>query len=591
MTTIAEPDSVRQVVFSLMTAEEIRARAACEVTSVELFSGGNPVEGGLYDTRMGVTEFGRRCATCHHDNKSCTGHPGVIELAVPVFNTLCMDYTKKVLRCVCLECARVCLPDTFSSRASSPADILHKASETSSSGKGRVCPHCGAARADKLLWSKSTLSTLSYQVRGESRDLTTTEAYDILCRMTDADCSRIGLVPQTTRPEALMFKALPVTPVAVRPPHRSGSQRRDDDITIQLSSIIKRNRKVRAKLDAGSDASELDALVKELQVDVMQLIDNPSYGVHQMRMRTTNRPLRSIASRLKGKEGRVRNNLLGKRVDFSARTVITAEPNISVDEVGIPVRIAMTLTFPEVVHAGNFERLKRAVANGPRVYPGARILRQGGALILLERAERRVLIDLRIGDVVERHMIDGDHVLFNRQPSLHRMSMMCHRVRIMPHDTFRLNVLVTEPYNAGAFSGPVGFHSFLAANLRSLRRLCRLCCLCCLFSTHPNARKRSQTSTETRRTFTSLSRRARRWRSADSRPFGLRSYPPATTGPSSESCRTSLWERTCSLRTAPESPSTRPRTFARGALRGCPRRRSRDASSSRRSFPARSTAR
>jgi DNA-directed RNA polymerase beta' subunit/intein/homing endonuclease len=445
-----EDDGVRRVVFSVMSADEIRARAACEVTSVDLFSGGNPVEGGLYDTRMGVVEYGQRCATCHHNNKQCPGHPGYIELAVPVFNSLFVEYTTKILRCVCFTCTRACLPESYSPLSCPGEAALTHAMDQAARVKDK-CALCGAARPAGVTWNKQSLSTFTYLVRSEDnaqKELTSQQAYDILCRIPDRECRLLGLVPARTRPEALMFKALPVRPVAVRPPHRSGSQRRDDDITHKLSDVVKNNRRVRAKLDANADPADIVSQVDLLQLDVMQLIENSGSGGAQARMKATNRQLKSIASRLKGKEGRVRNNLMGKRVDFSARSVISAEPNISVDEVGVPVRIAMTLTFPEIVHAGNIERLRRMVSNGPQVYPGARMFRRDGITFSLERPEPRVRTELRVGDVVERHLVDGDVVLFNRQPSLHRMSMMCHRVRVMPHDTLRLNVLVTEAYNA-----------------------------------------------------------------------------------------------------------------------------------------------
>ena len=141
---------------------------------------------------------------------------------------------------------------------------------------------------------------------------------------------------------------------------------------------------------------------------------------------------------------------MGKRVDFSARSVITPDPNISIDELGVPVRIAMNLTFPEVVNARSIERLQRAVDNGPDVYPGAKYVRKvaEGRTVRLMRDTPRNSVVLEDGDVVDRHLLDGDPVLFNRQPSLHKMSMMAHRVHVMQYDTFRLNPCVTPCYNA-----------------------------------------------------------------------------------------------------------------------------------------------
>jgi DNA-directed RNA polymerase II subunit RPB1 len=151
-------------------------------------------------------------------------------------------------------------------------------------------------------------------------------------------------------------------------------------------------------------------------------MDNDLPGQPQA-LQKSGRPVKSIRARLKGKEGRLRGNLMGKRVDFSARTVITGDPNIALDEVGVPHSIARNLTYPERVTPYNVEYLRQLVANGPDLYPGARyILRDNGDRIDL-RYNKSGTIALQYGWIVERHLKDGDLVLFNRQPSLHKMSM------------------------------------------------------------------------------------------------------------------------------------------------------------------------
>jgi DNA-directed RNA polymerase II subunit RPB1 len=152
---------------------------------------------------------------------------------------------------------------------------------------------------------------------------------------------------------------------------------------------------------------------------------------------------------LVGKHGRVRGNLMGKRVDFSGRSVITPDPNLSATELGVPIKMAKNLTKPVVVNARNINYLEKLVRNGPDVHPGAKILeKKNGYTISLRNIDRNS-ITLELGDIVHRHMMDGDCILFNRQPTLHRMSMMGHIVRIMPvGETFRMNVACTKPYNA-----------------------------------------------------------------------------------------------------------------------------------------------
>ena len=177
------------------------------------------------------------------------------------------------------------------------------------------------------------------------------------------------------------------------------------------------------------------------------MIDNthPSIPTAQQK---TGRPIRSLTERLKSKEGRIRGNLMGKRVDYSARSVITPDPNISIDELGVPLKIAMNMTYPEIVTKFNIEDMTQLVRNGPDVYPGAKHIKQVGQPTKRRKNLDRASIVLREGDVVERHIRNGDYVLFNRQPSLHKLSMQSFRVRVMPYQTFRLNVLTTPAFNA-----------------------------------------------------------------------------------------------------------------------------------------------
>ncbi|MDA4133382.1 MAG: DNA-directed RNA polymerase subunit A', partial [Thaumarchaeota archaeon] len=176
-------------------------------------------------------------------------------------------------------------------------------------------------------------------------------------------------------------------------------------------------------------------------------------------LQKSGRPVKAIRARLKGKEGRLRGNLMGKRVDFSARTVITGDANLSLHEVGVPRSIARTLTYPETVTPYNIGRLHQLVQNGPNEHPGAKyVIRSDGTRIDLRHHKRAGQISLEYGWKVERHLIDGDYIIFNRQPSLHKESMMGHRVRVMPYSTFRLNLSVTSPYNADFDGDEMNLH-------------------------------------------------------------------------------------------------------------------------------------
>jgi DNA-directed RNA polymerase II subunit RPB1 len=234
---------------------------------------------------------------------------------------------------------------------------------------------------------------------------------------------------------------LAVPPPAVRPSIKmDGQQRSEDDISHILVNIIKANKTLQEKIQDNANSNIIDDWHTVLQYYIATQVDNKIPGVASVAQRS-GRPLKSIKERLNGKGGRVRGNLMGKRVDFSARSVITPDPNLSIRELGIPLKVAKNITKPVTVNAMNKNFLLKLVKNGPDEYPGAKILeKKNGDQITLRYADREN-IQLESGDIVHRHMMNGDGILFNRQPTLHRMSMMCHIAVIMyKGDTFRMNV-------------------------------------------------------------------------------------------------------------------------------------------------------
>ena len=260
------------------------------------------------------------------------------------------------------------------------------------------------------------------------------------------------------RPEWAICSALPVPPPSIRPSvKQGGSQRMDDDLTHKLCDIIKCNNILKEKISQNARKEMIDDWTKVLQYHVATMVDNEipnlAPSVHR-----SGRSLKSIRQRLKGKEGRIRNNLMGKRVDFSARSVITPDPNIELDELGVPYDIAKNLTYPEKVNKYNINMLKRLLENGYNNYPGVKSIIKTDETKISVTENNILNIELEYGDIVNRNLIDGDYVLFNRQPSLHKMSMMAHRVKVMPGNTFRLNVSVTPPYNADFDGDEMNMH-------------------------------------------------------------------------------------------------------------------------------------
>lgn len=296
----------------------------------------------------------------------------------------------------------------------------------------------------------------------EKRLITPQMALNVFRNITPEDMAKMGLNADYARPEWMILTVLPVPPPAVRPSvsvdGTSTGMRSEDDLTYKLSDIIRANSNVRRCEQEGSPQHVIADFEALLQFHVATYMDNDSAG-YPKALQKSGRPIKSIRARLKSKEGRLRGNLMGKRVDFSARTVITGDPNLSLDEVGVPRSTARILTFPETVNAFNIDRLQQLVRNGPNLHPGAKyVIRDTGERIDLRHNKRNGEIQLQYGYKVERHIVDGDLVIFNRQPSLHKESMMGHRVRVMPYSTFRLNLSVTSPYNADFDGDEMNLH-------------------------------------------------------------------------------------------------------------------------------------
>lgn len=274
----------------------------------------------------------------------------------------------------------------------------------------------------------------------------------ILKRLNDRDMTLLGFHPQYSRPEWMIWTKMVVPPPSVRPSIKFGTGNRgEDDLTIQLCTIINWNKELHKLIKSPNiNLGSINATTNLLQWHITAFIDNKQTNINTVTQRT-GRPLKTLFERIRGKAGRIRTNLLGKRVDHSARTVASSDPYISIDEIGIPYKIAMNLTFPETVNRYNHARLLKSVQNGNSKYPGAKYIKKKNGVPFAIH-ENFDTIDVEEGDIVFRHLIDGDPVIVNRQPTLHRMSMMTHKVRVLKYNTFRISVNVTKSY-AGDFDG------------------------------------------------------------------------------------------------------------------------------------------
>ncbi|MGB5911448.1 MAG: DNA-directed RNA polymerase subunit A', partial [Promethearchaeia archaeon] len=323
----------------------------------------------------------------------------------------------------------------------------------------KVCPYCGAKKK-KIIIEKPTTFYEEEEAKG-SRRITPIEILERLKKMNDNDLRILGISPENARLEWVIFTVLPIPPVCARPSITLDSGiRSEDDLTHKLVDVIRINQRLRENIDAGAPHLIVEDLWELLQYHITTYFDNQVSGIPPARHRS-GRALRTLTQRLKGKEGRFRSNLSGKRVDFSARSVISPNPYISINEVGVPQDVAKILTIPTNVNDWNIEEMKQLVLHGPHIHPGANyIIRNDRRRIDLRYVKNRKMIAdlLAPGYTVERHLNRGDLVLFNRQPSLHRMSIMAHEVKIMDGKTFRLNLTVCPPYNADFDGDEMNLH-------------------------------------------------------------------------------------------------------------------------------------
>ncbi|KAI9347609.1 DNA-directed RNA polymerase II largest subunit [Obelidium mucronatum] len=482
---------VAWVQFGLLSPQETVAMSVAKIERPETKENDKVVPSGVLDARMGTVDRNFKCQTCNENMTDCPGHFAHIELAKPVFHPGYFTMIKKILECICVNCGKlkVDLSNDRLKKAQRMSNRKYKFLEVWNICKAKnTCdldeaanPHeqdpskkakhnhggCGfkqpVFRKDGLKFNMTTRASKDEDgqtTEASTKPLNGEAVRKIFEMISDEDCRLMGLSPEWARPEWMIISVMPVAPMPVRPSVTvPGSPSAEDDLTFALTNIIKANINLATHEREGSPAHVIAELEQLLQFNVATLMNNDLNGMPQATQRRSGRALKSIRARLKGKEGRLRGNLMGKRVDFSARTVITGDPNLFIDQVGVPRSIARNLTFPETVTPFNIDRLMACVQNGPTEHPGAKyVIRDNGDRIDLRYSKRGGDIQLQYGYKVERHLVDDDLIIFNRQPSLHKMSMMGHRVKVMPYSTFRLNLSVTTPYNADFDGDEMNMH-------------------------------------------------------------------------------------------------------------------------------------
>lgn len=462
---------ISQINFGLLSPENIRKMSVTKIVTPDTYDeDGYPIEAGLMDPRLGVIDPGLRCRSCGSKGGDCQGHFGHINLARPVIHVGFADTIHKILRSTCSSCGRVLLTESeiidykekIGTKLQNEESITAIIKEIYTVARRDKCPHCDEEKEEIKIDKPVSIVEGNYK-------LTSSEVRERLEKINEDDYLLIGINPEVAKPEWMVLTVLPVPPVTVRPSITlETGERSEDDLTHKLVDILRINQRLKENMEAGAPQLIVEDLWELLQYHVTTYFDNEASGVPPARHRS-GRPLKTLAQRLKGKEGRFRSNLSGKRVNFSARTVISPDPNISINEVGVPEMIAKEVTVPVYVTDWNIEDMREHIENGPKIHPGANyVIRPDERKIrVYEETKDSILEKLEPGYIVERHLMDGDIVLFNRQPSLHRMSMMAHEVKVLPYKTFRLNLCVCPPYNADFDGDEMNMHVFQTEESRA----------------------------------------------------------------------------------------------------------------------------
>jgi DNA-directed RNA polymerase II subunit RPB1 len=469
---------VTAVEFGLFSPDEISRLAVCRITEPTMYVQNLPASWGPVDHRLGTVDRRLACGTCKRSVHDCPGHFGVIQLGHPVYHVGYIDLVLKILKCVCYYCSALLVTEAGVEqlRRVAARDRKKRLSLAMALAKTRrTCPSCGGCNptyAKHGLTIRTDFSKVKFEDPAEAaycaRPFSSSDARIILQCLTDADATLLGLNPTSTRPELFLISSLAVCPPIVRPSvviSEGSKARGQDDLTSKLCDIVKASTALKAVLAREANAIPTVGLsvaaqqaVTDVTFHVATLMCNEIRGERHSYQRS-GLPSKSITSRLKGKEGRIRGSLMGKRVDFSARSVISPDPEMDVDQVGVPERVAIVLTVPERVTDRNIDSLRARVRIGPGRLTGAHGVQRNGSTVLLEYADlEREVTSLKVGEVVERPLQDGDVVLFNRQPSLHKGSFMAFRVKVMPQSTLRINLACTPVLNADCDGDEMNIH-------------------------------------------------------------------------------------------------------------------------------------
>nr|QBK91525.1 MAG: DNA-directed RNA polymerase subunit alpha [Pithovirus LCPAC302] len=439
---------IERISHSMFDHDELEKKAEFEVRKTD--------DEGLHtvnDPRSGVVDGDKLCKTCYKDNLNCPGHYGIIKLTEKIIHPMFLRETIDVLMSVCNSCGGLLLSKetleekgflnlTGSKRLRAIANAsskLHcrRSQQNIEAGATGCIPNpiyktSKAKEVGKIFYSYDTK-------KGKGNVRSVEEIEQIFEAITPEDSELLGF-SNNSHPKRFILKSIPVIPICSRAPVYQDGMILEDNITAMYKDIVRFNEELKRK---DLSEKERENLINGLIFSIGHMIDN-SDGKYRQGIQ---KPHRDIKSRVQGKEAIIRNLIQGKRVNFSARTVLSPDPNLKFGQIRIPRLWASYLTYPETVSPANIGRLTKLFRAGrvTHITP-ARGKIAGRRLQVTKKVQKEH--NLAFDDRVERWLQNGDYVVFNRQPTLHKQSIMGYEVVLGDPMTIGLHLSYTPPHNA-----------------------------------------------------------------------------------------------------------------------------------------------
>lgn len=439
---------VYDIAFYVKSSDEILHESNVNITNKEIMKSDIPAQDGLYDPRMGTTDFSWECHTCLNRKTICPGHFGSVDLKYPVKSPMFRDELLKWLKIVCHECGE---PVVELKKNFPPGKRLSELSKLSKSIS--ACPFCKAKKYHVIKDPKRPFIFLREYTEGEvaySEEFYNHHIRKVLERIRPDTVIRFGK-PLRSHPRNFILTTILAPPNTIRPDIKriGGTRSSNSDTTSLLKTIVEINENL-------PDVVPTNEQITPVLKDAYSNLDMAYYsmvrggGGGDIKLITnTHKPPVALAERLPKKAGRFRKNLMGKRVEYMIRSVITGDSRLKINEVGVPTMHARNLEVPEVVTEANRSRLTQYFINGDQHYPGCKhiIKASNGGTYRIDIIGKDY--QLAVGDIVMRDMITGDYLCFNRQPSLLFSNIAGMRVVVMEvGETLRINPAVCVFFNA-----------------------------------------------------------------------------------------------------------------------------------------------